>query len=466
MKKAVLLSLGVAAATSGAFAQQSIMFQPMDGNMLDAAAVAAQLALPQRGIEHVRSNSASNKTTDGATGEWFSYVDLMYGGSGVGTGYFWEMQADSTFKNPTTANPNASQTLYGLGVSFDPTSGAYSTDAFNAADVPDFVVEADDAYRIDSFYTFVKYMRQSYNGANTVDTLQIDLVKTTAGSVHARKLQFQPSAKGALFNQADSILRFADATYDRTRNQLSDSIPAAQRFRYKLPLTAAFFADSSGGTHDVQFAIPGGMMVDSGQKVVAYFSYKNGRTYPNRTLIDSTNHIRYYTYLDQGASSYVRQFGKDYTHLLWANIQAKYTGYQPVTGGPNMLIPIGAYAATSTNLQTGLLYSQFYVTCTQCDTIAASVKNVANTVKDVTVVPNPANEQVEVRFALGAAAQGVTVTLTNPMGQVVAAENLGAMASGARNAAKFNTSRLPAGVYFYSVEAAGTKSTGRVVVTH
>src|SRR5687768_11587829 len=125
MKKAVLLSLGLTAIAGGAFAQQSIVFQPVvDVNALDAGATAAQLALPQRGQENMATNRSSNKTTNGATGAWFSYVDLMYGGTGIGTGYFWTIQADSSFKNPTATNVNARQSIFGFGVSFDPTSGA------------------------------------------------------------------------------------------------------------------------------------------------------------------------------------------------------------------------------------------------------------------------------------------------------------------------------------------------------
>ena len=48
------------------------------------------------------------------------------------------------------------------------------------------------------------------------------------------------------------------------------------------------------------------------------------------------------------------------------------------------------------------------------------------------------------------------------MGQVVASQN----ATGATGNVEFNTSALPAGIYIYTFNANGERTTGRIVVAH
>ena len=97
--------------------------------------------------------------------------------------------------------------------------------------------------------------------------------------------------------------------------------------------------------------------------------------------------------------------------------------------------------------------------------VASSVKNTITNFELGAARPNPAQSQFTVPVTLKAAAE-VSVTLTNPMGQVVSTQNLGKVAAGQTAAAVFNTSALANGVYFYTVEAGGERTTNRVVVSH
>ena len=78
--------------------------------------------------------------------------------------------------------------------------------------------------------------------------------------------------------------------------------------------------------------------------------------------------------------------------------------------------------------------------------------------------PNPANHIVTVPFTF-ASTTNVNVTLTNITGQVMATQSVNAVA-GQSAKATFSTANLPAGVYMYTVEANGSKTTGRVSVAH
>lgn len=90
------------------------------------------------------------------------------------------------------------------------------------------------------------------------------------------------------------------------------------------------------------------------------------------------------------------------------------------------------------------------------------------TIPGVTVAPafpNPANNTLFVPVTVSNNTE-VRVSLTNMVGQVLSTENLGQIAAGQKKTAEFNTSGLAAGVYFYTVEANGSRMTNRVVVAH
>lgn len=90
------------------------------------------------------------------------------------------------------------------------------------------------------------------------------------------------------------------------------------------------------------------------------------------------------------------------------------------------------------------------------------VSNVNQGVIAAVAVPNPASSEVKINFTQVNAAD-VVVNLTNTVGQVVATKSVKGVTNGS---ATFNTAALPAGVYFYTVNANGARSTGRLVVAH
>lgn len=79
--------------------------------------------------------------------------------------------------------------------------------------------------------------------------------------------------------------------------------------------------------------------------------------------------------------------------------------------------------------------------------------------------PNPANTKVTIPVSLSQASE-VSVTLSTATGQIVGRQSLGKQAAGRGFEISFPTGNLSNGVYFYTVEAAGEKQTGRVAVAH
>lgn len=412
------------------------------------------------------------KGTDGTAGFWFSYLDLFYV-AGTSQGYFYTITSDSTVKNSTGS---ASNGVFGMGYSFDPTSGAYDSsngDLRNLEYVPDFKVRKSNPYTIDSFYVQMDYLRNNPS-ASVVDTLMVDFVRTAPANPLAFKLQYAASAAGAKINPGDSIIRFADATYDPARNRLSDSIPATYRYRYTKLLNAAFYADSNAnGVYEVQF--PMNFSVDSNEKVVAYVSFHSGATYPVGTAIANANSMKLYAYVPFGANTYVTQYGQDYTSFLWATKQSKYAPpYSPYNyQGHRVLIPSAAYTDPT---PYGIPLMQFHVKCPTCKTATGGttpggggggvgVSNVNAGISEIAAVPNPASDRLAISFTLGTSSD-VSVSLSNTIGQVVATQKAGRIAAGQRGNVEFSTSQLANGVYFFTVEANGQRTTNRVVVAH
>ena len=122
------------------------------------------------------------------------------------------------------------------------------------------------------------------------------------------------SAKDTFFlhlGLTDSTIHFANATYDYTRNRISDSAVSVVHFT-KI-LDAAAFADSlSNGNHSYSFYIPGSLSVPAGGKVVTYVHFKSGHVYPFGTLSTAANVWDEQTFELNGAIFWPTQRLKDF----------------------------------------------------------------------------------------------------------------------------------------------------------
>ena len=97
-----------------------------------------------------------------------------------------------------------------------------------------------------------------------------------------------------------------------------------------------------------------------------------------------------------------------------------------------------------------------------------AVLNTANLVSNLNigqVYPNPANNEVNIPFATTTDAN-VNVSIMNTVGQVVKSQSLGRVNAGTSKIATFSTSDMASGVYFYSIEVNGARTTNRFVVSH
>jgi len=464
MRKLLLLSTAGLLGFS-CFAQQSypslVRLDNNTGHMGKAA-----LNAPREAASVFKKSTSTAAKTSATQGDWFSYVDCNYI-DGVAYGWYYSIFEDSTVTSVNSDGATIYHSVYGLGMSFDPTSENYYDEAYQPQYSPSFRVKSKDAYSIDSFYFSGKYMRV----VNTdIDTLFIELVKTSANE-HTFLLAFGSQASkdsvGYHVNPIDSVMRFADATYDAENNKLSDSIDVNDIVRIMIPLDDNFYADSTaGGNHSRVIGLDNPLVVDSNEVVVAYVHFKSGGVHSLGTPLTSVNSYRLYTYERDGAYTYAQQFGSDYTSFLFATKKAKYGTPDGESffyfQGHKLLVPSSAYLNPT---GFGIPDYAFYVTCQTCDDDPGpnSVNETVNNIKAI-ATPNPVTgNEVKISFNVKNAGNGVTVSIMNMMGQTVQSVDMGNQTQGA---AVINTSALPAGMYMYSVQANGERKTGRFVISH
>lgn len=405
-------------------------------------------------VANTKKTSVAAKTTSGATGEWFNFVEANNDGSvGVTFAYIPNYPDSNLIVVPTTG-ASFYWWNHGMGISFDPTSLLYSSlYVGTSAPAPTFQVTATNAYSIDSveivgFYDRVK---------NYTDTLFIEIASTDDTGAYA--LSIGDATLMGTYSE-DTFLRWATPYYDYMSNSISAShTPTVKKITKVLDL-AAFNDTTANGIHDWTFEIPGGLNVGAGKKVVVYTHFGSGFAYPFNTNIDSANCWRNLS-SDFGVAP-LQKTG-DYTNGLVASSDERHhtsTGGTPnywSYGGRPILAPSYLYTAPVTVHNP---YISLHVKCPTC--VNVGVNNTSENVTSVKAYPNPAADQVTIDFTM-VKATDVTVSIYNIAGQVVATSSVKNAANGK---VSFDTKNIPAGSYIYAVDADGSRNTGRINVAH
>ncbi|MES2704329.1 MAG: T9SS type A sorting domain-containing protein [Bacteroidota bacterium] len=184
--------------------------------------------------------------------------------------------------------------------------------------------------------------------------------------------------------------------------------------------------------------------------------------------------------IDQGASGGIAPFillpgtsyaavvqisGVNTNLLVQATEASNATGFSGYFGQSDTSQNDGGTSFSPSSIATGIASATPLVRMyTGKVALPNSVTNVSAGVIVGKAFPNPANNVINVPFTLSTTT-AATVSLTNAIGQVVRTQVIDATA-GQTAKATFATSDLAAGVYLYTVEAAGQRTTGRVSITH
>ena len=454
MKKFFLLiAAGLIVGNVGAQENTSTVFTGSDRLTNNNVAKAHPRAIATHSGRFTNANKSAAKTTASTYNDWFDYWDQNASTSSAG--YYFNEAPDSNI-----VADGSNIFFHGMGMSFDPTDINYYALAVTTQ-ITDPQMSDLDSYAVDSFVVFGKYLR---NDNTVTDSLIVELFATTIGvDSGTYKLQFAASADG-LSITADSTPRFAAVNYTGATNDCWAGITSTQMQRYAFALDATSVGDTdANGVNTHLFALSSPLKAGPGQKIVSFVHFKGATTYPLGTLASAANYYHLFAGDPDGAGTFPQQPPHDatsgytgsYQCGLQASNQNRYSDTSFAYMGHSLLIPSVAF---TTAPGFDVPEQAFHVVYTPSTTGVANVKTVTKSV----AFPNPATNELVVAFGTSTAAN-VTVTLANTVGQTVSTQTLTNTVNGK---VTFNVANLADGVYFYTINANGERTTNRVVVAH
>lgn len=324
-------------------------------------------------------------------------------------------------------------------------------DNYFAAD--DIRVWPKDSYKVDSIQFNAAYVLSPTGLTSTHDTLYLSVAPVAYNTQSYTTTDYATVTNYDKVTENGGVLKVQTlGTTDSVERALGN--PGAIVWKYVLPDTLRKPKTSSGQYTTNLFSLPvpnGGLTVGAGSGFAISVAFRPGEAYAKG---DSVQQHHYFMplsaeYQDNGQMPYHYYLLDDRSmYYLRHYSSSRYS------------------SAIGLELVNGVAYSYEYgrmgghIVCSTCWDL--SVGRVNQNLNDAIVFPNPASEEVGIKFSTKNAAN-VNVTLTNSLGQVVATQSFGKTTSAK---ATFNVSGLAAGVYMYAIEADGERETGRVVVAH
>lgn len=445
MKKLMLLSLA-GAVSFGAFAQNSLN-KTVATKTITKPAVTIQAA--------PRATQAAGTATPAKGAEiksrWYNHAESMAKASSLSMEDLMNNEhaaVAAMWQDTSVYYPGSTDGIGYLSYAqlFDPFADVYNDEFLYPVTSPDILrMNKTTPYKLDSVRIKGYYTRTN---TSYVDTLILTFI-TESASKKFSYLSYTGSPDSfALIAWAGEdylVEPITQVSYGSSGNFLPTPVVV------KVPLNDATFADSTmDGFHEI-YAAPN-MNIIAGAKVSVSVTFKSGTAYTPGTEIT------------------------DYNFFSFLSHEIVTGGTPTVIGNDNSMSYVALGDSTNSQLNTSLNY---YIPATgftapfRLEDHNISWKISANVTTSVASVngnitadayPNPASTQLYVPVTVKADAN-VSVSITNAIGQTVATQNLGHVAAGQKATAKFNTSALANGVYFYTVEANGQRLTQRFAVS-
>jgi hypothetical protein len=466
MKKSLLFAIAGMVAVTG-YAQVNSGSVVRVGNM-DRAQQAHQAVTKPMPLKTYNQGTA-NKTTLGGS-RWYNYVDhLTLLNSAVSNNqtlpYMW-YAADMFGIYQGTAGLEADTIQFATyAMTFDPIDNN-QLDFNDPTGYPGEInITSGNAYVLDSVTVWGVYGRNP-NKTSVVDTLRLSFVYGNGGATNMPFYYFSDDPADPppfwLPNFGDDTVRFGAIWHNPATNTALQNPNATAPTPAPIVMDVILDMNSVNDTNAQGwnvFSVPVNMSVPANNYVGMTVTFKTGELYTpwsDTVFRGSVNPAEPFKYgmfrplfFEQNDNSYL-----SYTPGNWNMGHVKFLPETP--SWDSLYVPAVAYTAP---FAMEFPYIDFKVTCATCPTTV--VDPVTNILK-VEAYPNPANTHVVIPVTLTNSAN-VSVSLSNTLGQVLAIKDLGKVTSAKAN---FTTANLANGVYFYTVEAGGERSTGRIVVAH
>lgn len=228
--------------------------------------------------------------------------------------------------------------------------------------------------------------------------------------------------------------------------------------RVRIVLNQARFIDSLADGSQL-FKAPVGITVPAGGRIAMSVTFKSGTNYTPGTPY--TNYNRFFLLSHEtDQDGFVLYPNSDQNMSFLAS---KDSTSKAVSSDLSYYIPTIAFNGTGANNFNSEIHDiSWRVSCQSCQRV--SVGDI-NNVQIGNAYPNPANNTLSIPVSVKSSAS-VSVSISNLLGQVLEVKNLGNIAGGQSKTAVFNTVDLSNGIYIYTVESDGVRTSERVTVAH
>lgn len=397
-----------------------------------------------------------SKTTAAPTDRWYNYAQYLDTSIAASTATPVSL-AVVTIWNDTmgqlvyTGTGLAHNTMVSVGSLFQPQAPGFNDPSL----YPGEMMLTNQAFSIDSLNLLGLYDFNPSKGSE-VDTLVITLTQGSVAVTGDDILygNFKDATSLANYGVSDSV-EFGMVKYDSVTNTAAGTT----KYTFTYLLTNSNWADTfANGIFHKSIALPTAYAVAANMQVGIALSFKSGDPafIPHDTLTGGQYNLfrPLYSFLGTSATPAFAPYAHgDFNSGQFKSLPNFENGWE------NVYTPM--YAWTSGGGASTLQHNNMdiHVVCTSCNA-AVSVDNTTAAINAISAYPNPASAEVNISFTLSKS-NDIVINLTNTIGQLVATQQISNASTGV---ATFNTSKLPAGVYIYTVVANGQRTTGRVLV--
>ncbi len=416
-------------------------------------------------------NTHTSAKSSIAGGRWYNHAFLIDDAvvSGQMDYNFYPIWFDSTVKqrfNTGLGTINYSS----LGQIVDPNHFTLYNDInISTNDPNDIAITMEQPYKIDSVSFFAYYVENIARPVTIVDTL-IFSVSASGNGPETPYYLATPSNAPWLVNYTctscpDSFVRgFTIGTIDEP-NRASG---VTDRVMWKVPIDTSFRRpDSAGYIFNKEFTypvmvngVPGAANIPPGKTAAVTVTFKSG------DIINPGDSFNHYHHMYVVSGEAVQGTYMPYYLYAYRDRNMSQLMFSTTTDTYDPTLFVETY-------NTNTFFKEFHdisahLVCDNCPTVTeySSVHNINSIVgTDMAAYPNPANNEINVSFIMNQNVNA-TVSITNAVGQVIATKEVANVIAKQNNIVTFSTADLSAGLYFYTVEAKGQRTTNRFVVTH
>lgn len=409
----------------------------------------------------IKDASKSGSKTTASQPRWyypFDIIDALNGGALEQNRRYVPIWYDSTVLQRFTSGLDTIN-YTGMAQVIDPIGAPnqmFNDASFNNQNI--MQVNSFDSYTVDSIVIAGAYVKVQSRPTNIVDTLVVSVAPNTLSGIF-RKAQ---AAWISDYTTADSLVSFTPRTVDSVNRAAFSDVgdPVTGRRFWKIPLFDADRDTLNTQNNTIQvrtrtFALPSPLSIPAGSRVAVTVAFKSGDTWtPYVDTFNSRHHFRPQTACRADQQKMIYNFysnlrDRNHSSMMFSTDYSFY-GLSYAIEGTN----------PTSNFSNEHHALGVHIVCPSCWVL--DVKNTEGLLVKGGAYPNPAVSFVKVPFELTKASD-VNISLTNTMGQVVMSQQVANQATGE---VTFNTSALTNGMYLYTIEVNGQRTTGRFTVAH